>query len=59
MHEGADCFQRVACGFITKALLKTTAVLQLCPPKDVFKSKPLMPVNIILFENRVFADWSR
>lgn len=30
--------------------------IESCPPKDEWKSWPLVPVNVTLFQNRIFAD---
>lgn len=38
-----------------------TLKVRLCPPKDMLKSRPLVPANITLLGNRVFAGvtWLR
>lgn len=47
MHEGAACFQRVACGFITQALLTTTPSYSYVPQK--MYSSPDLSYLWILF----------
>ena len=59
MHEGAACFQKSRMWVYHPSFTDNHPCPTVVSSKDVFKSKPLVPVNIILFENRVFADWSR
>lgn len=42
-------------------LVQWTLKVRLCPPKDMLKSQPLVPANVTLLGNRVFAGvtWLR